>query len=105
MAVNEDRVTKATIKRLERLPNIFFFKVHGGAMQKRGIPDILGCWRGYFFAIEMKAPGKSKSVTTLQQKRMRDIRRGGGIAFVADNPRYALIRLVGEVRRKNGDGK
>jgi len=40
-------------------------KVAGGPLQRRGIPDIVGCHAGRFFAIELKAPNGR---TTLSQE-------------------------------------
>jgi hypothetical protein len=70
------------INSLEPVPYAFF-PVPGG-YGRSGIPDIVGCWRGRFFAIECKAPGKLSNTTALQNREMEMIRRGGGVAFVYD---------------------
>jgi len=54
-------------------------KIHGGPSQ-RGIPDILGCYNGKFFAFEVKMP-KGK-LTELQAHNIDKIRESGGIAKV-----------------------
>ena len=33
----------------------WFFKVAGGPHQRPGIPDVVGCYKGKFFAMENKA--------------------------------------------------
>jgi hypothetical protein len=49
--------------------------------------DCLGCYRGRFFGIETKAPGK---VPTLLQKRTLAIMRAAGaLVFVIDSPEQA----------------
>lgn len=53
-------------------------KVHGSAAQKAGTPDLLGCVRGRFVAIELKQPGKVP--TPLQMKRLRDWAAAGALA-------------------------
>jgi Holliday junction resolvase len=55
---------------------------HGGPHSIRGIPDIVGLHHGQFFAIEVKLPGKEKTLTDLQKKKLRDIRAHGGIAVM-----------------------
>jgi hypothetical protein len=49
--------------------------------------DYVGCCCGRFFAIETKAPGKKP--TPRQKKRIEDVQRAGGMAFVCDgNPEF-----------------
>jgi hypothetical protein len=52
--------------------------------------DYLGCYRGKFFSIEAKAPGK---VPTLRQEYiMEDIRHAGGMTFVIDNEEFEDLK-------------
>ena len=44
-----------------------------------GTADRVGCYRGFFFAIEVKRP--SKSPTPLQYRRLREVQKAGGRAF------------------------
>lgn len=53
-------------------------KIHGSAMQVKGIPDLLCCWRGRFVGLEAKQPGEHS--TPLQSQTQLEIRRAGGIA-------------------------
>jgi Holliday junction resolvase len=57
-------------------------KVHGSAWQRAGIPDILACVGGRFFAIEVKSPGKHP--TPLQKREVRQIQESGGTAAVVE---------------------
>jgi Holliday junction resolvase len=57
------------------------FKVAGGPMQRRGVPDILGCLAGRFFAIELKAPGGK--VTPSQKVEIDRLREAGAAVCVA----------------------
>lgn len=43
-----------------------------------GVPDIIGCYRGRFFGVEVKRPGKM--ATPIQLRRMAEIELKGGIA-------------------------
>lgn len=60
-------------------------KVHGGdnPFQEVGIPDILGCYRGWAVAIEAKMPGGKLSVK--QVKFLEQWNRAGGYTLVAYN--------------------
>lgn len=35
-----------------------FYNMHGNGWQGRGRPDIIGCYKGRFIAIEVKRPGE-----------------------------------------------
>lgn len=72
----------------------WWIKTHGSAYQKRGVPDILLCWRGRFVGIEVKQSGQSP--TRIQAHTMRMIREAGGLAFVA--------RSVDDVQREINQG-
>jgi len=76
----EGEITRAIRAMLKRL-GIFHFKYWGGPMSAPGIADILGCHKGRFFAIEVKA--NNRKPTDSQSKFLRNIREAGGIAFVA----------------------
>lgn len=45
--------------------------------------DFIGCYHGYFFAIETKAPGKKP--TPRQSLTIEQMREAGGTVFVIDN--------------------
>jgi hypothetical protein len=76
----EGLVTKA-IRDTLRACNIWHYKAWGGPMSAKGIPDIVGCYNGRFFAIEVKAPKGSPSPD--QSTFLDLIKKAGGIAFVA----------------------
>lgn len=71
----EKNLTKRMLKRL-RDEGAWAEKIHGGAMQSSGIPDIIGCFRGRFFALEVKVPGNKP--TDIQEHVMSEMRRTGG---------------------------
>jgi penicillin-binding protein-related factor A (putative recombinase) len=60
--------------------DVYHFMPATGGFGRNGIPDIVGCYRGYFFAIETKSG--SKKPTALQEKELQHIRDSGGVAFV-----------------------
>lgn len=72
---------KKVVTQLNELGAYNFFPVMGG-YGRSGIPDIIGCYRGYFFAVECKA-GKN-TTTALQERELQKIRDAGGIAIVVN---------------------
>ena len=73
---------------LKTVPECFAWKEHGGMYGTAGIPDIIACIDGRFYAFEVKTPvGKT---TKLQDVTIRKILACGGTASV--------VRSVDEVR-------
>lgn len=66
----------------------FFPATHGYG--RSGVPDIVACVNGRFLAIECKA-GKNKP-TALQVREIESIRRAGGVAVVANEENWELVR-------------
>ena len=77
----ESAITAKIQKWLKSQPSWWGFKVMGGAQQKRGVPDIVGCWRGAFVAFEVKRPQVGR-VSDLQKHIIEQINEVGGRAFV-----------------------
>lgn len=80
--MTEQELQKKIIKYLEGKGA---FVVKTISTNKTGCPDLLVCYKSIFIAIEVKAPGKIKNVTKLQQAQLEKIREAGGVAFVADS--------------------
>lgn len=53
-------------------------KIAAGPRQGTGLPDIIGCYHGVFLGLEVKLPGKEKTVTVLQRARLDAIEAAGG---------------------------
>jgi hypothetical protein len=68
----------ATLKAYE----VYYFYPLSGGYGSSGVPDIVGCYKGKFFAIECKA-GKNKP-TALQERSMQKIIGNGGVAIVVN---------------------
>lgn len=56
---------------LKTVPDLFFWKEHGGQYGTAGIPDIIACYKGKFIAFECKV-GNNKP-TILQAITVRQI--------------------------------
>ena len=89
----EAKVKKIVTEQLKQLGAYYFYLVTGG-FGRSGVPDIVGCFEGRFFAIECKA-GNNKP-TPLQQKNMGEIDHAGGLVWVVneDNMRDVSDRLL-----------
>jgi Holliday junction resolvase len=77
----------------------FVFKVWGSDHMMVGLPDLIGCYGGRFFALETKMPDKRKNTSVRQDYVMDLIRRAGGIAQVVCSPQEALNILTELDRR------
>ena len=77
----EAKVKAAVVKQLKAIGAYYFYPVTGG-YGRSGVPDIVGCYRGAFFAIECKTVGNKP--TPLQAKNMADITTAGGLTWVVD---------------------
>jgi penicillin-binding protein-related factor A (putative recombinase) len=75
----EAKVKKKVVQQLKLLDAYYFYPVTGG-YGRSGVPDIVGCYKGKFFAIECKA-GTNKP-TPLQALNLEQIMLTGGIALV-----------------------
>lgn len=77
----EVKVKRKAVAQLKALGAYYFYPVVGG-YGGSGVPDIVGCYKGRFFAIECKA-GKNKP-TPLQEKNIDAINDQGGLAWVVN---------------------
>lgn len=75
----EAKVKKKVVQQLKLLDAYYFYPVTGG-YGRSGVPDIVGCYKGKFFAIECKA-GANKP-TPLQELNIEHIQKNGGLALV-----------------------
>ena len=80
-ATPESRVKSRVVAQLKALKAYYFYPVTGG-YGGSGVPDIVGCFKGKFFAIECKA-GTNKP-TALQQKNIDSIAAQGGAVLVVN---------------------
>lgn len=92
-ATPEAKVKKVVVEQLKDIGAYYFYPVTGG-YGGSGVPDIVGCYNGLFFAIECKA-GKNKP-TKLQDHNMRQIAECGGLTWVVNEDN---MRSVAETLR------
>lgn len=65
--------------KLDKLPNSWWESIQQKAIQ--GTPDILGCLKGLFIGLELKATAKS-AITPLQVHKLSLIKAAGGYSAI-----------------------
>jgi hypothetical protein len=96
MTTPEGRI-KARVKAILKSHDIWYFMPSANGYGKVGVPDIICCWDGRFFAIETKAPGKRDNVTANQKIQIEQIQQARGWAIVVDDEQQ-LIDFINEVK-------
>lgn len=86
----EGKVKNQVVKQLKALGGVYYFFPATGGYGRSGVPDIVGCYKGRFFAIECKA-GKNLP-TQLQKLELGRIQQAGGTAWVVNEDNVDLVR-------------
>jgi Holliday junction resolvase len=94
MADTPEKKVKAAVRKMLVNHGVYHFMPPGMGLGRSGIPDIIGCYKGKFIAIECKA-GKGKT-TALQERELEWIKDAGGFTFVAreDNLEELEVELL-----------
>lgn len=79
----ESALTLKIKKWLNEQDDSYFIKYHGGRFSSAGVSDLIGTYKGRFVGIEVKQPGKEKTLTRLQAMFIEKINKSGGVAFMA----------------------
>ena len=87
----EAKVKKVVTSYLKELECYYFYPVTGG-YGSSGVPDIVGCYEGKFFAFECKA-GKNKP-TALQEKHLYHILVSGGVSEVVNEENMHDVKAM-----------
>lgn len=72
----------------------FVFKVWGNEKMMAGLPDIIGCYRGQFIAVETKMPGNT--ISRVQGHRIAQLLDAGARVVIAYSVSDALKVLARE---------
>jgi hypothetical protein len=98
----ERDIVKDILRNLNSYEGVLAWKIHGNPMQTRGLPDVLGLIRGYFFGLEVKVPGKEHTLTAIQAATLRHIAEAGGIsAMVTSVEEARKVVMLGWRERRN----
>jgi len=79
MRMGEKDIVAAILRYLKTVPLCFCWKEHGGMYGTAGIPDIIACIDGRFFAFEVKQQPSGK-MTKLQEITIKRIHKANGHA-------------------------
>lgn len=99
MALTPEKKVKDKIVKVLKEEGVYYFFPATHGFGRSGIPDIICCVNGYFLAIEVKA-GTNKP-TALQVREIEAIRRCNGVAVVANDQNWDMVRgLVHKMREQ-----
>ena len=77
--LSEKELQNKVLRDLRKIPDTWFFKTND--IFVNGIPDIIGCHKGTFFALELKREKNSKT-SLLQHYTIRKINEAKGYATI-----------------------
>lgn len=77
---SEKSIVEACVRYLHKI-GAWHMKTHGSQIGRAGIPDLIVCYQGQFFAFEVKKPVVGRA-TRLQLLEIERIQRADGIAHV-----------------------
>ena len=99
MALTPERKVKQQVVALLKEAGAYYFFPSANGLGRSGIPDIIACYQGSFFAIECKA-GKGQT-TALQERELTRIREAGGAALVIREDNLTSVTLTLDLLRKS----
>ena len=84
-----EKTIVAKIKKALEAEGAKVIKVHGSGMMEAGTPDLIGCYRGRCFALEVKRDAKHKA-TALQCRRLDEWSAAGAVSSVVWSVEMAM---------------
>lgn len=79
--MRESTLTARILRELNNAPGCMAIKTHGGRFGRAGTPDIVGCYQGRAFLLEVKVGGNAP--TRLQEHEMESWDQSGAAVEVA----------------------
>lgn len=102
MATPEGKLTKRVVDYLDTLQNVWYLKIHGGPIQRQGVPDLMVVIRGVPWFPELKVDGNDPSA--LQVHTMKKIEAAGGMCHVVrslDSVKSIVKWIAAETRGRS----
>ena len=87
-------------KLVKYLESLGAYVVKVVAASKKGVPDILACYKGKFIAVEVKTPTTRSNTTKLQEYNLKKVQQAAGYATVAVEPKD-LEEIINEIDGKD----
>lgn len=78
----------------------YIFKARGDPRQTKGVPDLVMCYQGSFVAMEVKVPGRERTLTKNQAENIKRIGEAQGYAAVVTTVKQAM-EILDEVEEWN----
>lgn len=85
----ESNLRRSIVKALNSRGGMWI-TIHQSGTQTIGLPDIIGCYEGEFYGLEVKRPGRESTLTVRQAFILRRIRDAGGRSGVVNSVHTAL---------------
>lgn len=92
MAQTPEKKVKDKVRKMLDAAGAYHFMPATGGFGASGVPDIVGCYHGTFFAIECKA-GAGRT-TALQDRNLGMISKAGGYAEVINENNLDDVQLM-----------
>lgn len=107
-SLKEADIVRAILRYLKTVPNCFCWKEHGGMYGTAGIPDVIACIGGRFFALEVKTEKResncfagidSSQNTKMRRKRCHRPFCGGGKRMLEEITRMTAKEYMKQAQR------
>ena len=99
--MNEATIVRKILEGLRGVDQCFCWKEYIGLYSTAGIPDVIVCYKGLFYGLEVKMPGKYAS--DLQSATINKIQAAGGVAGVVyswDDAQQLIFGGVGNYEKR-----
>lgn len=96
----ETNLQQKIVRALEREVGGHWMKIHGSQFQTKGIPDLLGCVAGLFFALEVKCDSSKYGASDYQLYNIKQIHDSGGMAAVVESPEEAVELVKRHIKER-----
>jgi len=92
--LKESNITHQILDMLNALPGVFAYKHWGGPMGKKGVHDIICCFRGRFVSIEVKSPNLAKAKYSPDQEKFAwRVKHAEGVCMCVQSCEEVVKRL------------
>lgn len=95
MATGKESTLRTNIVKKLNSYSGFWFVTHADKFGTTGLPDIIGCYQGKFFGLEVKLPGKEHTLTERQARRLAQITKAGGVGKMVTSVDEAAAIVFG----------
>ena len=96
----ETNLQRKIVEALSREVGGHWVKIHGSQFQTKGIPDLLGCVAGLFFALEVKCDSSQYGASDYQLYNIKQIHESGGMAAVVESPEEAVALVKKHIKER-----